>query len=153
MAEKCLGLHSRSGSTCHSALRAASFHFFSIVTHSHDIATITERIQGSMWSPNLSTQNQSPISCLCATLVSNNLFMCSWFEYLNFLPNEVDGMPMYWTKKELQPLCNTSLAEKLNGKWGLPGCHVEPPTQVSCAAAPEGVDNATDWLTILPTMH
>lgn len=65
--------------------------------------------------------------------------MCSWFEYLNFLPNEVSGMPMYWTKKELQPLRNTSLADKLDGKWGMPGCHVEPPTQVSCATAPEGM--------------
>ena len=40
-------------------------------------------------------------------------------------------MPVFWEKQELQPLRNTSMAEKLSGKWPMAGCHVEPPTQVT----------------------
>lgn len=68
MAEKCLGVHSRSGSTCHSALQAAPSHFFSIVTHSHDIAIITETVQGSMWSP-INTELKPNIMFVCNVCV------------------------------------------------------------------------------------
>ena len=39
-------------------------------------------------------------------------------------------MPVFWDQKDLQPLRNTSMAEKLSGKWPMKGCQVEPPTQV-----------------------
>lgn len=40
---------------------------------------------------------------------------------------------MFWSQEDLQPLRNTSMAEKLSGKWPMTGCHVEPPTQASSA--------------------
>ena len=42
-------------------------------------------------------------------------------------------MPIFWIQEDLQPLRNTSMAEKLSGKWPMTGCHVEPPTQVKSA--------------------
>lgn len=39
-------------------------------------------------------------------------------------------MPVLWDQEDLQPLRNTSMAEKLSGRWPMAGCHIEPPTQV-----------------------
>lgn len=55
---------------------------------------------------------------------------CRWSGYLDLLPDEFEDMPVFWSQEDLQPLRNTSMAEKLSGKWPLAGCHVEPPTQV-----------------------
>ena len=53
-----------------------------------------------------------------------------WRGYLDVLPEEFKAMPMCWEQEDLQPLRNTSMAEKLLGKWPMPGLFVEPPTQV-----------------------
>ncbi len=50
---------------------------------------------------------------------------------MDFLPDAIIGMPIFWDKTELWALRNTSLAQKLAGKWQTPGCYVESPTQVS----------------------
>lgn len=77
---------------------------------------------------------------LTAVIIQFGGSWCRWSGYLDLLPDEFGDMPVFWDQEDLQPLRNTSMAEKLSGKWPLAGCHVEPPTQVT---SPEHHQNIT----------
>lgn len=68
----------------------------------------------------------------CNVLIDRR-FWCRWSGYWDLLPDELEDMPVFWKKEDLQPLRNTSMAEKLSDKWPMAGCHVEPPSQVKPA--------------------
>ncbi|BDA47006.1 probable N-lysine methyltransferase setd6 at N-terminal half [Coccomyxa sp. Obi] len=53
-----------------------------------------------------------------------------WNGYFDFLPNEIPGMPMFWTTEELDRLNGTSLLDKLTGCKAQPECYVEAPCQI-----------------------
>ncbi len=53
-----------------------------------------------------------------------------WKEYLDFLPKEIPGMPIFWTTEQLRRLNGTSLLDKLTGCKAQPECYVEAPCQV-----------------------
>ncbi|KAF5826733.1 hypothetical protein DUNSADRAFT_2219 [Dunaliella salina] len=50
-----------------------------------------------------------------------------WREYLDFIPQDMTHMPMYWKEEELRELRGTAALDKMEGKVQVPA---DAPTQV-----------------------